>query len=89
MGIRQSLISLGELPYRHSVVTIRDFGELTAENCTAVVSCSDSREKSGEIVLKLRDRLLRVRGSELQLESFGAYGVRIVGELQTVEFVEL
>lgn len=89
MGIRQSLISLGELPYRHSVVTIRDFGELTAENCTAVVSCSDSREKSGEIVLKLRDRLLRVRGSELQLESFGAYGVRILGELQTVEFVEL
>ncbi|MGN1340378.1 MAG: YabP/YqfC family sporulation protein [Oscillospiraceae bacterium] len=89
MGIKQSLISLGELPYRHSTVTIRDFGELVAENCTAVVSCTDSREKSGEIVLKLRDRLIRVRGCDLRLESFGAYGVRILGSIQAVEFLEL
>lgn len=89
MGIKQSLISLGDLPYRHSVITIKDFGELTAENCTAVISCTDSREKSGEIVLKLRDRLLRVCGEELQLESFGAYGVRILGEIQSVSFVEI
>ena len=89
MGLKQSLISLGELPYQHSVITIRDNSELTAENCTAVVSCSDSREKSGEIVLKLADRLLRVCGGELQLESFGAYGVRILGDIRSVSFVEL
>lgn len=89
MGIKQSLISLGELPYRHSAVTIRDNEELTAENCTAVISCSDSREKAGEIVLKLPERLLRVCGENLRLESFGAYGVRILGEIQTVSFVEI
>lgn len=89
MGIKQSLISLGELPYQHTVITLRDGRELTAENCTAVVSCSDSREKSGEIVLKIQDRLLRVCGENLVLESFGAYGVRILGNIQTVAFVEL
>ena len=82
-------ISLGELPYRHSVITIKDCGEFTVDNCTAVISCSDSREKSGEIVLKLRDRLLRVCGSDLVLESFGAFGVRILGEIQSVSFVEI
>ncbi len=89
MGIKQSLISLGELPYRHSVITIKDCGELIAENCTAVVSCSDSREKSGEIVLQIRDRLMRICGENLQLESFGAYGVRILGEIQAVSFVDI
>ena len=89
MGIKQSLISLGKLPYRHSVITMRDGKELTAENCTAVASCSDSRERSGEIVLRIQDRLLRVCGDNLLLESFGAYGVRICGDIQTVSFVDI
>lgn len=88
MSIRESLISLGELPYRRSVITLRD-GELTVENCGGVISVSDCREVNGEIVLKLHDRLLRVTGSELLLESLGAYGVRILGGIQSLAFVEL
>lgn len=93
MGIKEALIALGEAPYQHSVVTLRDCGELVAENCTGVISCTDSREKSGEIVLRMRcggeDRLMRVCGCGLALESGGAFGVRIVGDIEAVSFVRL
>ena len=93
MGIKEALISLGELPWQHSVITLRDGQELCVENCTAVVSCTDSCEKSGEIVIRIRcagqERLLRICGGELMLESFGTYGVRILGNIETLSFVQL
>lgn len=92
MGIKSRLTELGELPWRHSVVTLRDGCDLCAENCTAVVGCTDCTD-NGEIVLKLRccgtERLMRVCGSDLILESYGAYGVRITGKITTVAFIEL
>ncbi len=92
MGLKQKLTALGELPWKHSLVTLRDGCELCAENCTEVVGCTD-RSDSGEIVLKIRcdgaDRLLRVCGGGLMLESFGAYGVRISGDITSMAFIEL
>jgi len=93
MGIKEALTALGETPYQHSTVTIRDGSGLTAENCTGVISCTDSRESCGEIVLKIRcggeDRLMRVQGSGLVLESAGAYGVQINGDIDSVSFLRL
>ena len=93
MGLKDALISLGEAPYQHSTVTLRDGRELTAENCTGVISCTDSSEKCGEIVLKIRcggeERLMRVVGCGLTLESGGAYGVHISGDIEAVSFLRL
>ena len=93
MGIRESLTSLGEAPNQHSTVTNRDGCGLTAENCTGVISCTDSRESCGEIVLKIRcggeDRLMRVQGCGLVLESAGAFGVQITGDIEAVSFLRL
>lgn len=91
MGLKDALTALGETPYQHSAVTIRDGSELVAENCTGVISCTDSRETIGEIVLKIRcageERLMRVQGTGLTLESGGAYGVRITGAIEAVSFL--
>lgn len=93
MGIKDRLISLGEAPWQHSAVIIRDGKELCVDCCTAVISCTDCSERSGEIVLKIRcsgeDRLLRVCGSGLLLENFGADGVRIIGGIESLAFVAL
>lgn len=93
MGLKEALTALGETPYQHSTVTIRDGAELVAENCAGVISCTDSREVSGEIVLKIRccgeDRLMRIQGSGLTLESGGAYGVRVTGVIEAVSFFSL
>lgn len=91
MGIKDKLISLGEAPWKHSAVTLSDGQELCVENCTSVISCTDCDQRSGEIVLKIRcsgeDRLLRVCGSGLVLENFGADGVRITGSIETLSLV--
>ena len=92
MGFKQKLTSMGELPWRHSVVNIRDGTELCAENCTEVVGCTDLTD-AGEVILKIRcngaDRLMRVCGEKLALDSFGPYGVRILGKIPSVSFIEL
>lgn len=92
MGLKQRLTAMGELPWKHSIITITDGCDLCAENCTAVVGCTADTAGS-EIVLKIRcsgaDRLMRVSGSDLLLESFGAYGVRITGNITGVGFIEL
>ena len=92
MSIKQKLTDFGELPWRHSVITLKDGCDLSAENCTAVVGCTDQQD-SCEIVLNIRcngtDRLMRVCGSGLILESFGAYGVHITGNIASVSFIEL
>ncbi len=89
MGLRKRLMELGDLPYSGMQITIRD-GGLSAENCAAVVGCTDSREKAGEIVLRLRNgRLVRVCGEELTLESMGGDGVFICGRIGSVTFMEL
>ena len=93
MGLKEALTALGEAPYQHTTVTLRNCAELIAENCAGVISCTDSREVSGEIVLKIRcageERLMRVQGTGLTLESGGAYGVRITGSIEAVSFLSL
>ena len=89
MGLKEALTALGEAPYQHTTVTLRDCAELIAENCAGVISCTDSRE----IVLKIRcageERLMRVQGTGLTLESGGAYGVRVTGSIEAVSFLSL
>ena len=92
MGLKQRLTAVWELPWKHSVITINDGCDLCAENCTALVGCTGG-DASSEIVLKIRcngtDRLIRVCGGDLLLESFGAYGVRITGNISGINFIEL
>lgn len=89
MGIKSRLMELGDLPYSGMNITVRD-GSLSAENCAAVVGCTDSHEKTGEIVLRLRNgRLVRVCGEGLTLESMGGDGVFICGRISSVTFIEL
>lgn len=93
MGIKGSLIALGELPYRHCTVTLYDGTELIADNCSGVVSCTDCREDDGEIVLRLRQadggRLMRVRGERLLLENMDGDGVKILGKITSISLIEL
>ena len=75
-------------------ILVRRSDQITiAENCAGVISCTDSREVSGEIVLKIRcageERLMRVQGTGLTLESGGAYGVRVTGSIEAVSFLSL
>lgn len=42
MGLKEALTALGEAPYQHTTVTLRDCAELIAENCAGVISCTDS-----------------------------------------------
>jgi len=50
-------------------------------------------KEPGEIVLKIRcageERLMRVQGTGLTLESGGAYGVRVTGSIEAVSFLSL
>lgn len=92
VGIREKLTQLGELPWSRSVVTINDGSDLYAENCLAIAGCVCG-EQCDEIVLRIRcsgcDRLLRVKGTGLLLESSSAYGAHISGAIAAIEYIDL
>ncbi len=82
MGIKDTLIRLSETP-AESVVSITGIRELCAENCRCITACDEDLA-----VLQLKGMSMRVVGTGLVLENFGAYGVRLTGRIHSVTFEE-
>lgn len=84
MGLKETLIRLGDMPQLHSQITIRDSSELCAENCRCVSGYDENL-----VVLRMESILVHIAGTELVLENFGAYGVKITGRIHSVTMEEL
>ena len=82
MGLREKLIQLGEYT-GESAVSIYGTHELYAENCRCIVACDENLT-----VLRMRGSDLRIIGSGLSLENYGAYGVKLTGEIHSLTFEE-
>ncbi|MBQ9948338.1 MAG: YabP/YqfC family sporulation protein [Oscillospiraceae bacterium] len=82
MGIKDTLIRLGE--YRGEAQTLI-FGnrELCIENCRCITACDENLA-----VLRMEGIDIRVTGTELMLENFGAYGVKLTGRIHSLTFEE-
>ncbi len=78
MGIKEKLIQLGDCT-GEAYITLRGSRELCAENCRCITACDEN-----VAVLCLRDINVRVVGTALVLENFGAYGVKLTGEIHSL-----
>ena len=82
MGIRETLIKLSESP-SEALINITGTRELCVENCRSITAYDENLT-----VLRLKETDLRIVGSDLTLENYGAYGVRITGSLHSLTFEE-
>ncbi len=78
MGIKETLIRLGDFT-ADSCVTLKGSTELCAENCRHITACDENMA-----VLSMKGLDLRVVGAALTLENYGAYGVKLTGEIHSV-----
>lgn len=83
MGIKRSILELGEAGGMQSVVTLRDGRELYIENCRCVKSCDDNL-----ITVSVRGLDILITGAPLMLESFGSEGVKISGRIHSLTLEE-
>ena len=82
MGLKETLIRLTETP-SEALINITGSRELCAENCSCITACDENMA-----VLRMNGFDLRVVGSGLVLENYGAYGVRLVGSIHSLTFEE-
>ena len=82
MGIKETLIRLSEMP-SESLISISGNNVLHAENCCCVTAYDDDLA-----VLRMKDFDLRVIGTALVLENYGAYGVKLTGNIHSLTFEE-
>ena len=82
MGIKETLIKLSEAP-SEALISITGSRELYAENCRCVTACD-----SELTTLRMKGFDLRVVGTGLALESFGAFGVKLTGRIHSLTFEE-
>lgn len=89
MGVLyDKLIALEELSSRECVITVKLCGNLSTaeiyvENCRKVLSCDDEF-----ITLGVCGADVRISGTPLMLENFGVGGVKITGNISSVDFSE-
>ena len=83
MGIKESLIKLGDADDRHWQLTLSDSGILHIDNCLNIRNCDENY-----IILTMYDRHITVTGTELTLESYGGRGVRICGNIHSISAEE-
>lgn len=84
MGIKDKLIALGDLPQRRSEITLRGLNELLVENCLGVSGYDESF-----ITLAVYGAKIVIAGTPLVLESFGAHGVKITGNIHSLTLEEM
>ena len=82
MGIRSALIRLGD-QIGDAIVTLNGNSELCAENCRSIIACDENT-----IVLRMKTQNIRIVGTELYLENYGAYGVKVTGNIYSLTFEE-
>lgn len=87
MGILyEKLIALEDLAFREGEIKIKlcegkDEAEIYVENCKKVLSCDNEF-----ITLEVCGANVRVCGSPLVFENFGAGGLKITGKLSSIDF---
>lgn len=82
MGIRNALIRMGD-NIGEAAVTLYGSSELCAENCRSITACDENTA-----VLRMRSQDIRIVGTGLTLENYGAYGVRITGRIYSLTLEE-
>lgn len=83
MNIKEKIFTLDDMPHRHSTITIRDGCEIYVENCRCVRGCDDNF-----ITLSVYGMDIRISGTPLILESFGAEGIKISGKIHSLTMEE-
>ena len=84
MGIKNTLIRLGDIPRRNAVITLLGSGEVNVENCVCVFGCDENL-----MILRTQDTLIKIHGTDLVLDNFGAYGVKVRGAIHSLGLEEL
>ena len=79
MGIKNTLIRLGDIPRRNAVITLLGSGEVNVENCVCVFGCDENL-----MILRTQDTLIKIHGTD-----FGAYGVKVRGAIHSLGLEEL
>ncbi len=79
MGIKESLIKLGDADDRHWQITLSDSGILHIDNCLNIKNCDENY-----IMLRVFNGHITVTGTELSLESYGGRGVKICGSIHSI-----
>ena len=82
MGIKETLIKLGEMP-KEPHISIEGNRLLCVEECRCITACDEDLA-----VLRVKGFDIRVVGSGLVLESYGAFGVRLTGSIHSLTFDE-
>ncbi|MGN0688435.1 MAG: YabP/YqfC family sporulation protein [Oscillospiraceae bacterium] len=82
MGIKETLIKFSEAPAEANVA-ITGNTVLRAENCICITACDENI-----VELRLKDLSLRIIGSGLVLENYGAYGVKLTGVIHSLTYEE-
>lgn len=78
MGLKETLIRLGDCT-GEPCITLRGDYELCAENCRSISACDENTA-----VLCMKGLDVRVVGTELTIENFGAYGVKLTGRIHSL-----
>ena len=78
MGLKETLIRLGDCT-GEPCITLRSDRELCAENCRCITACDENLA-----VLCMGEQNIRVVGTELTVENFGAYGVKLTGRIHSI-----
>jgi hypothetical protein len=78
MGLKEILLQLGEYTGEPCITLLSD-SELCAENCRSIKACDENL-----VVLCMKGQDVRVVGTSLTLENFGAYGVKITGSIHSL-----
>ena len=82
MGIKETLIRLSETP-SEALISITGNKEICADNCRCVTACDENLA-----VLRMKGFDLHIVGTQLTLENFGAFGVRLTGSIHSLTFEE-
>lgn len=78
MGLKETLIRLGDCTGEPCLTLCSD-RELCAENCRSITACDEN-----VAVLCMGEQNVRVIGTELTVENFGAYGVKLTGRIHSI-----
>ncbi len=82
MGIKEKLIRLGDR-LGEPQITLRGNSELYAENCRCITACDENTA-----ILRTSAQDIRIVGTNLTLENYGAYGVKLTGQIYSLTLEE-
>lgn len=83
MGIKDSLIRLGEADSARWQLTLTEGSTFYLNNCRCIKNCDENY-----VILEVADGSLRVTGTDLILEGYGGRGVVITGKIHAVTLEE-